>query len=100
MAATLVVLADPVWAAPPPADTDPTAQINAIIGNITRWVTGMLFGVATLFLTISGARRLTAGGDPTQIERAGREFKNALIGYALALLAPVALGIVRSWLGA
>jgi hypothetical protein len=81
------------------ADDPDTAKLNTIIGTITTWVVGILFGVATLFATIGGARYLLAGGDPAEVEKAKGSFKNAGIGYALALLAPVLLGIVRSWLG-
>ena len=71
-----------------------------IISNITTWLVGLLVGVATLFLTIGGLRRLAAGGDPSEIEKANSAFKNALIGYALAVLAPILLAIVQGWIGA
>ncbi|GAB3848600.1 pilin [Dactylosporangium cerinum] len=88
----------PASAAPAP-DPNPTARINAIITNITNWVTGILVGVATLFLTVGGLRRLAAGGDPAEIEKSNSAFKNSLIGYALAVLAPVLLGVVKGWIG-
>ncbi|MEV4517133.1 pilin [Dactylosporangium sp. NPDC049525] len=88
----------PAWAAPP-ADPNPTARITAIITNITNWVTGILIGIATLFLTVGGLRRMTAGGDPAEIEKSNSAFKNSLQGYALAVLAPVLLGIVKGWIG-
>ncbi|MEV4509350.1 pilin [Dactylosporangium sp. NPDC049525] len=68
----------PAWAAPP-ADPNPTARINATITNITNitnWVTGILIGIATLFLTVGGLRRMTAGGDPAEIEKSNSAFKN------------------------
>lgn len=91
----VVVAAVPAWAAP----ADPTARINAIITNITSWVIGILIGLATLFLTVGGLRRLAAGGDPAEIEKSNSAFKNSLLGYALAVLAPVLLGIVKGWIG-
>jgi len=74
-------------------------SLPTIIGNITAWVVGILIGVATLFLTVGGLRYLAAGGDPSETERAKSALKSALIGYALAVLAPILLGIVRSWIG-
>ncbi|GAA3388066.1 pilin [Cryptosporangium minutisporangium] len=74
-------------------------SLPQIITNITNWIIGILLGVATLFLTIGGLRYLAAGGDPTEVEKAKSAFKSALIGYALAVLAPVLLGIVRGWIG-
>ncbi|MEV6494274.1 pilin, partial [Actinoplanes sp. NPDC051633] len=74
-------------------------SLPVVISNITTWIVGLLVGVATLFLTIGGLRRLAAGGDPAEIEKANSAFKNALLGYALAILAPILLAIVRGWIG-
>ncbi len=82
-----------------PAPTTPTDKFNTVIGNITSWVVGIAFGVATLFATIGFLRYLAAGGDPAEVEKAKSAWKNAAIGYAGALLAPVLLAIVKGWLG-
>jgi hypothetical protein len=74
-------------------------DLPTIITNITTWIVGLLIGVATLFLTIGGLRYLAAGGDPTEIEKAKSAFKSALIGYALAILAPIMLAVVQGWIG-
>ena len=71
-----------------------------IITNITTWVVGLLIGVATLFLTIGGLRYMASGGDPMEAEKAKGAIRSALIGYALAVLAPMLLGIVKTWIGA
>jgi hypothetical protein len=90
----VVVAAGPVF-----ADDPNTIRLNTIISNLTAWVVGILAGVATLFATIGGLRYLSAGGDPAEVEKAKSAFKSALIGYALAILAPVLLGIVKSIVG-
>ena len=41
-------------------------------------------------------RYLTAGGDPTEVDKAKSAFKSAGIGYALAFLAPVLLTMLQS----
>ena len=74
-------------------------DLPTIITNITTWIVGLLIGVATLFLTIGGIRYLAAGGDPTEVEKAKSALKSALVGYALAVLAPVLLGVVKGWIG-
>jgi len=74
-------------------------DLPTIIANITVWVFGLLLGVATLFLTIGGLRYLAAGGDPTEVEKAKSALGNALKGYALAVLAPILLAIVKGWIG-
>ena len=75
------------------------ASIAAVIGNLTAWIIGILAGVATLFLTIGGVRYLMAGGDPGEVERAKTALKSAAIGYALALLAPVIVAVLKSLVG-
>jgi hypothetical protein len=97
--AVTVALAVPALAAPPSPMPDPTAQLNTIIGNITIWVVGIAFGVASLFATVGCFLYFTAGGDPTSVEKAKSAFKNAGIGYAGVLLAPILLAIVRGWIG-
>jgi type IV secretion system pilin len=72
------------------------ADLPTVIHNLTVWIVGILAGVATLFLTYAGARYLTAGGDPGEIEKAKSAFKSALLGYALAVLAPVVLIALKS----
>jgi hypothetical protein len=95
----LVTAAAPALAAhtaPPLA----VADLPTVIGNMTTWITGIIAAVATLFLTIGGARYLMAGGDPAEVERAKGSLKSAGIGYGLALLAPIILTILKNILGA
>jgi type IV secretion system pilin len=76
------------------------ADLPTVINNMTAWITGIIAAVATLFLTIGGARYLMAGGDPSEVERAKGSLKSAGIGYGLALLAPIILTILKNILGA
>jgi hypothetical protein len=100
LAATIVALA--ATATPGlAADTTPLAvnDLPTVINNITVWMTGIIAAVATLFLTIGGARYLMAGGDPSEVERAKGSLKSAGVGYGLALLAPVFMIILKNILG-
>ncbi|WP_229789623.1 pilin [Pilimelia terevasa] len=86
------------------ADTTGTAGLAAatlpqVIANLQQWLMGILAGVATLFLILAGVYWATAGGDPSAVERAKGALKNALIGYALAVLAPILLGVVKGIVG-
>jgi hypothetical protein len=85
------VLAGPVYLA---ANDLPT-----VINNLQTWLMGILAGVATLFLVLAGVYWATAGGDPAQVDKAKGALKNALIGYGLAVLAPVLLQIVKGIVG-
>jgi amino acid transporter len=93
--AIAVLCASPAFAAEDPG----TAQLKTILNNATGWLVGILATVATLFLTIGGIRYLMAGGDPGEVEKAKGSFKSAVLGYALAALAPIVVTIVKGILG-
>jgi hypothetical protein len=93
----VAAVADPGWAQPP-APPQP-APLEQVINNLRFWIMGIVAGIATLFLVVGGLRYITAGGDPSEIERAKGNLKSALLGYALAVLAPILLTILQSILG-
>jgi hypothetical protein len=100
-AATAALLA---W--PGPASADPGAVIvlaandlPTVVANLRNWLMGILAAVATLFAVLAGVYWSTAGGDPTQVEKAKSSLRNALVGYGLAVLAPVLLTVVRGIVG-
>jgi heme/copper-type cytochrome/quinol oxidase subunit 2 len=97
MHTTFSVLSDLAATAPPPVAAP--KSINEVIAGITGWVMGMIALVATMFLVIGGLRYMAAGGDPAQVEQAKGNVKSALIGYALAVLAPVILQVLQGILG-
>lgn len=80
--------------ADPPDDAKATKALTELINHASGWITGILAAIATLFLIVAGVRHVTAGGDPTEVEKAKEAFKNALKGYALAALAPLAMQIL------
>ncbi|WP_051451483.1 pilin [Actinospica robiniae] len=75
------------------------ASIDQVVGNLTTWITAILVSLATLYLTIGGARYLMAGGDPAEVEKAKVALRSAMIGYALAVLAPDIVSVLRSLTG-
>jgi len=83
----LILLAAPAYAA--------SADLNPVIDSIRNWISGLLAALATLFLTIGGLRYLTANGNPRAYEQAKESIKSALIGYALAALAPLLVEVFR-----
>jgi len=72
-----------------------TSDLNTVIDSVRNWVAGLLVALATLFLTIGGARYLTANGNPRAVEEGKAAIKSAMIGYALALLAPMLVSILQ-----
>ncbi len=81
------MLAVPAYAA--------TSDITPVIDSIRNWITGILAALATLFLTLAGLRYLTANGNPRALEQGKDSIRSALIGYALAALAPLLVDILR-----
>ena len=88
------LLAVPLAAPPLAADS-----ISQVLTNTTLWIVGILAGLATLFLTLGGVRYLMANGDPAEVEKAKTALKSAAIGYALAILAPVIVTVLKSLVG-
>lgn len=75
-------------------------SVEQVLGNARVWVVGILASLATLFLTISGARYILGGGDPEEIGKAKFAFRGACVGYAMAILAPLILTILQGIVGA
>ncbi|WP_319461472.1 pilin [Micromonospora sp. RTP1Z1] len=74
-------------------------SLPVVIANLQSWLIGILAALATLFLVLAGVYWATAGGDPAQVDKAKGALKNALVGYGLAVLAPVLLDIVQGIVG-
>ncbi len=104
-ATTVLAAVALVLSAPAAAHADsgvPVLAANSlpvVINNLQTWLMGILAALATLFLVLAGVYWATAGGDPTQVERAKAALRNALVGYGLAVLAPVLLQVVRGIVG-
>ncbi|KAB1932125.1 hypothetical protein F8271_25710 [Micromonospora sp. ALFpr18c] len=100
-AAAVVVLAVPAAAYADPGGPVVLAanDLPTVIANLQTWVMGILAAVATLFLVLAGVYWATAGGDPAQVDKAKGALKNALVGYGLAVLAPILLEVVQGIVG-
>jgi hypothetical protein len=96
---TVVALATTLALVAAPAAFAAAGDLNQVIDNLRVWITGLLAALATLLLMIGGVRYLLAAGDPGSHERAKGSIRAALIGYALALLAPVLVSIVQRIVG-
>lgn len=74
-------------------------SVTTVLDNIRNWIMGILAGLATVFLTIGGARYVMGGGDPGEVEKAKTAFKSAGWGYGLAALAPLVVEILKGIVG-
>lgn len=70
-----------------------------VVASLQTWIMSLLAAVATLFLVLAGVYWATAGGDPAQVDKAKGALKNALVGYGLAVLAPILLEVVKGIVG-
>lgn len=94
VAAALLVATGSAYAAEP---VEPTVtSIDQVINNIRLWLLGILAAWATFCLTV-GMIRYTSG-DPGEVEKGKLALRNAAIGYAGALLAPLLVTIFGEWL--
>ncbi|WUI35355.1 pilin [Nocardia sp. NBC_00416] len=97
----LVLVAGSASAAPPePSVLAIASSLDQVLDNIRTWLIGILAALATVCLTVAGARYLIGGGDPAETEKAKTAFRAACLGYALAMLAPVIVTVLKSIVGA
>ncbi|MVU77134.1 hypothetical protein GPX89_07715 [Nocardia sp. ET3-3] len=75
-------------------------SFETVLNNLRNWLIGILALIATVCLTIGGTRYLISSGDPGEVERAKVALRAACLGYALAMLAPVVVGVLKSIVGA
>ncbi|GGP12271.1 pilin [Nonomuraea glycinis] len=75
------------------------SDLNSVLNNLRNWMIGLLAGLATLMLTIGGLRYLVAGGDPGEVQKAKGALKAAAFGYALAVLAPLFVSVLKRIVG-
>ena len=80
-----------------PAVAAPPTSLDEVISRITTWIVRLAFGLATLFITYGAVRLLTAGGDPVAAEKGKAAIRGAALGYGLALLAPLIVTVLASF---
>lgn len=76
------------------------SRIVQILDGLRNALVVVLVTLSIVALTYAGVRYVIAGGDAQGVEKAKGAAKSALVGLALALLAPVVVGIVKGIIGA
>ena len=103
LAVVLVAVAGSASAAPAPAPGAVLAvagTLDQVLDNLRNWLIGILAALATVCLTVAGARYLIGAGDPAEQEKAKSALRAACLGYALAMLAPVIVEVLKQIVGA
>lgn len=91
-AAVVAMFGEAAWAQAP---TEPgVASIPEVVDRMRLWLVGILFSVAVFYVTLGAVRYMSSNGDPSEAEKAKTSFRNAGIGLALAILAPLIVTIV------
>jgi len=98
-AAVLVVAAAATGAFGASAMAAVPKDLNSVLTNLRNWLIGLLAALSTLMLTIGGLRYLVAGGDPGEVQKAKGALKAAAFGYALAVLAPLFVSVLKRIVG-
>ncbi|NRQ37684.1 hypothetical protein HII36_38525 [Nonomuraea sp. NN258] len=99
MATTVFAHVSPSSTGSPKAPTG-ADQLGTVFDNLRTWLIGLLATLATLMLTIGGLRYLMAGGDPGEVQKAKAALKASAFGYALAVLAPLFVNVLKQVVGA
>ena len=82
-----------------PAPTYAASDLSQVIDSVRNWVAGLLAGLATLFLMVGGLRYLVAAGNRREMERGKEAMKSAVVGYVLAVMAPLLIDLLRRMVG-
>jgi type IV secretion system pilin len=75
-------------------------DIVAILDRIRNALVLVLTALSIAAMTYAGVRYVIAAGDPSGVERAKGAARSAVVGLALALLAPIVVAIAKQIIGA
>jgi len=76
----------------------PGGTIWDIIGNLMKWLLGLVGFIGIIGFAIAGIWYLTAAGDEERIDRAKRAMLYSIIGVIVALIGFVAIKAIEAWL--
>lgn len=79
---------------------DPTEELTTVLENARTWIVGIAGVLVAVMLTIAGIRYLLGGGNPSETEKAKTALQAAAIGFAIVILAPILVEILKGILGA
>lgn len=77
----------------------PEGTIWDIIGNLMKWLLGLVGFIGIIGFAIAGVLYLTAAGDESRIDKAKSAMLYSIIGVIVALVGFVAIQAIEAWLG-
>jgi len=76
----------------------PEGTIWDIVGNLMKWLLGLVGFVGVIGFAIAGVLYLTAAGDEDKIGKAKNAMLYSIIGVIVALVGFVAIQAIQAWL--
>jgi hypothetical protein len=74
-------------------------SIVEILNRLRDTLMLVIGSLSLVMLTVGGIRYVTAGGDKNGVAGAKQTVKHALLGLAVAILAPVLIQVIKTILG-
>ena len=75
------------------------ASIDQVLTNIRNLILGVAGGAALVCWSVAGLRMMFSQGDPGEVAKARSAFRAGAVGFAVVILAPLALAVLRTVVG-
>jgi Type IV secretion system pilin len=75
------------------------ASLDQVLTNIRNLILGVAAGAALVCWSVAGLRMMFSQGDPGEVAKARAAFRAGAVGFAVVILAPLALAILRTVVG-
>ncbi|MCX2948958.1 MULTISPECIES: pilin [Lentzea] len=75
------------------------STLDEVLNNIRNWIIGIAAAIATVCFSIGGLRLLINGSEPGEVDKAKASFKAGGVGFAIAMLAPLLVAILKTLVG-
>lgn len=75
------------------------STLDEVLTNIRNWIIGIAAAIATVCFSIGGLRLLINGSEPGEVDKAKASFKAGGVGFAVAMLAPLLVAILKTLVG-
>jgi hypothetical protein len=75
------------------------ASLDQVLTNIRNLILGLAAGAALVCWSVAGLRMMFSQGDPGEVAKARAAFRAGAVGFAVVILAPLALAVLRTVVG-
>ena len=75
------------------------ATVDQVLTNIRTLILGVAGGAALVCWSVAGLRMMFSQGDPGEVAKARSAFRAGAVGFAVVILAPLALAVLRTVVG-